>query len=172
MAKLTRKMSEGQQTINVGQTRKKEGLLNPERTNKREMSFLLGVKMRTGWSAKRTEMRRRRQQDDDGVWRNRPTMERNWREVREERRSEQTGHALGIAWPHQTCPGGTSEYGKTDPEDVRRVAANQRWINAEEGGVFKPRANEQKGEQFSPWSEDAYGPECRTGGEEEKALAG
>ncbi|KAJ1175865.1 hypothetical protein NDU88_001150 [Pleurodeles waltl] len=33
--------------------------------------------------------------------RSRPILERNRREVREERQSEQTGHTLGRAWPRQ-----------------------------------------------------------------------
>ncbi|KAJ1104882.1 hypothetical protein NDU88_002290 [Pleurodeles waltl] len=69
-------------------------------------------------------------------------------------------------------PGVTSEYGKSDPEDVGRAAANQHGTNAEKGGVFKPGANEQEGEQFSPGREDMYWPECQMDGEEEKAPAG
>ncbi|KAJ1161880.1 hypothetical protein NDU88_002360 [Pleurodeles waltl] len=101
MAKLTRKTLEGQQPINVRQLRKKEGFLNRKRRNREQSSFLQRVKTHKGQSVERMKRRRMLQQDDDAVPRSRPTQERSRREVREERRSEQNGHALGRAWPRQ-----------------------------------------------------------------------
>ncbi|KAJ1101317.1 hypothetical protein NDU88_006387 [Pleurodeles waltl] len=81
-------MFEGRQPIIVGQSRKKEGFLNPERRNRGER-----VKMCT----ERTEKRRRRQQDNEAV-------RRSWRERQEERWSEQTCYALGRVWPVRYGP--------------------------------------------------------------------
>ncbi|KAJ1123203.1 hypothetical protein NDU88_001676 [Pleurodeles waltl] len=85
-AKLTRKYSEGLQSIDEGQTQKQEGFLNPDRTNKRENSFLQEEKTRKGWSARWLD-RSRRQEEEDAGRRGRTTLERNWREMQEERRS-------------------------------------------------------------------------------------
>ncbi|KAJ1127751.1 hypothetical protein NDU88_006144 [Pleurodeles waltl] len=99
--KLTQKYSAQLQAIEIGQTQKQEGFLNPKRTHQREACFLPEEMTHTERSARRAEPRRRRQEEDDAVQRGRPTLEKNRREVQEARRSEQTGLALGRAWPSQ-----------------------------------------------------------------------
>ncbi|KAJ1213801.1 hypothetical protein NDU88_001432 [Pleurodeles waltl] len=75
--------------------------------------------MRTGRSAGRTERRRRCQQEDNAVQRIQPNLGRNRREVQEERRSEQTAHALGRDIMTQEASETQKSYIKKEPEEKK-----------------------------------------------------